>query len=516
MKIVTNTLQSAIYQYNHIIHFKTFQTLSILQKRSNESCSRFIQSIIACLPLYDPLKSFQIRTQLNDTENEKYHSIYDIHEEFRRFQIEENWKVCDYNKNYEICKTYSEYLIVPKTISKETVAASAAFRVNGRVPALTWIHPITKHTLLRSSQPKIGFSGKSDDDFILLFTEAGETYLHIFDCRDFVAGFGNKVFKQAGYESSSTYTFCEVEFLNLPNIHKVREEFRQLYELIMSIEKVGVQLPSSSDTNNDSNGMKQKENEIQKKEQFNFNYSIEVIDIETKQSKEKEMKEKREQKKQIPLSTMTSLHQCEWMKNIQSLLQSSQRVSQQIINKSCLIHCSDGWDRTSQICSLVQLLLDPFYRTIKGFIILIEKDFVSFGHQFQKRLGISHDNENTSPIFLQFLHCVHILVKQNPLQFEFNDDLLKFLADESMSIQYITLAFNCVREREEFMKKDEKKYKSLWDYVLNTTQFINPLYDSNKYSFKMYYSDYALHLDTDEQFLSKWLEYYARYIWKKK
>lgn len=32
-----------------------------------------------------------------------------------------------------------------------------------------------------------------------------------------------------------------------------------------------------------------------------------------------------------------------------------------------LVHCSDGWDRTSQLTSLAQLLLDPYYRTIDGF-----------------------------------------------------------------------------------------------------------------------------------------------------
>ena len=32
-----------------------------------------------------------------------------------------------------------------------------------------------------------------------------------------------------------------------------------------------------------------------------------------------------------------------------------------------LIHCSDGWDRTAQLSSLAQLLLDPYYRTFEGF-----------------------------------------------------------------------------------------------------------------------------------------------------
>ena len=32
---------------------------------------------------------------------------------------------------------------------------------------------------------------------------------------------------------------------------------------------------------------------------------------------------------------------------------------------SVLVHCTDGWDRTPQITSLAQILLDPYYRTIE-------------------------------------------------------------------------------------------------------------------------------------------------------
>jgi hypothetical protein len=54
---------------------------------------------------------------------------------------------------------------------------------------------------------------------------------------------------------------------------------------------------------------------------------------------------------------------------------------------NCLVHCSDGWDRTSQLCSLAQIIIDPYYRTIKGFMVLVEKDWIYFGHQFAKRIG---------------------------------------------------------------------------------------------------------------------------------
>lgn len=36
---------------------------------------------------------------------------------------------------------------------------------------------------------------------------------------------------------------------------------------------------------------------------------------------------------------------------------------------SVLIHCSDGWDRTAQLSAIAQMIVDPYYRTIEGFIV---------------------------------------------------------------------------------------------------------------------------------------------------
>lgn len=55
---------------------------------------------------------------------------------------------------------------------------------------------------------------------------------------------------------------------------------------------------------------------------------------------------------------------------------------------------------THQISALAQVLLDPFYRTIDGLMVLIAKDFVFFGHQFRSRIG-GHDPAESSPVFLQ-------------------------------------------------------------------------------------------------------------------
>lgn len=48
-----------------------------------------------------------------------------------------------------------------------------------------------------------------------------------------------------------------------------------------------------------------------------------------------------------------------------------------------VVHCSDGWDRTCQLTSLAMLMLDGYYRTIRGFEVLLEKEWLSFGHRFQ-------------------------------------------------------------------------------------------------------------------------------------
>jgi hypothetical protein len=89
--------------------------------------------------------------------------------------------------------------------------------------------------------------------------------------------------------------------------------------------------------------------------------------------------------------------------------------------------------------------MDPYFRTLEGFIVLIEKDWLMFGHQFGLRSGLISKNKSEdefSPIFLQWLDCVHQIVWQFPLAFEFNLELINFLADNMFNGKYGTFLFN--------------------------------------------------------------------------
>ena len=76
---------------------------------------------------------------------------------------------------------------------------------------------------------------------------------------------------------------------------------------------------------------------------------------------------------------------------------------------SVLVCLENGWDATAQVVSLAQLLMDPHYRTIDGFRLLVEKDWLAFGHPFSRRGQhvTDCDQADMSPVFLQFLDCVH-------------------------------------------------------------------------------------------------------------
>lgn len=72
-----------------------------------------------------------------------------------------------------------------------------------------------------------------------------------------------------------------------------------------------------------------------------------------------------------------------WLEHLKLILDGCVKICERINSgQTVLVHCSDGWDRTPQLTSLSMILLDHYYRSLRGFQVLVEKEWLSFGHKF--------------------------------------------------------------------------------------------------------------------------------------
>lgn len=171
-----------------------------------------------------------------------------------------------------------------------------------------------------------------------------------------------------------------------------------------------------------------------------------------------------------------------------------------------MIHCSDGWDRTAQLSGLALLMLDPYHRTIEGFQVLIEKEWISLGHKFQQRYGHGdgkHSDDQRAPIFLQFIDCVWQITQQFPCACQFNEYFLITILDHLYSCLFGTFLCNSEAQR----KKEQIKEStvSLWSFI-NSQQmeYINPLYSPELH-------DHVLFPVASMRRLQLWNGYYLRW-----
>uniref|UniRef100_A0A5F8G7P3 Phosphatidylinositol-3,5-bisphosphate 3-phosphatase MTMR2 n=1 Tax=Monodelphis domestica TaxID=13616 RepID=A0A5F8G7P3_MONDO len=318
-----------------------------------------------------------------------------------------------------------------------------------RRQVLSWIHPESQATITRCSQPMVGVSGKrskEDEKYLqaIMDSNAQSHKIFIFDARPSVNAVANKA-KGGGYESEDAYQNAELVFLDIHNIHVMRESLRKLKEIVY---------PNIEETH--------------------------------------------------WLSNLESTH---WLEHIKLILAGALRIADKVESgkTSVVVHCSDGWDRTAQLTSLAMLMLDGYYRTIRGFEILVEKEWLSFGHRFQLRIGHgdkNHADADRSPVFLQFIDCVWQMTRQFPTAFEFNEYFLITILDHLYSCLFGT--FLCSSEQQRGKENLLKRTVSLWSYINSQLEdFTNPLYVS--------YSNHVLYPVASMRHLELWVGYYIRW-----
>ncbi|XP_065297962.1 myotubularin-related protein 10-B [Dermacentor albipictus] len=153
--------------------------------------------------------------------------------------------------------------------------------------------------------------------------------------------------------------------------------------------------------------------------------------------------------------------------------------------KHVLVREQTGADMTCVVVSLVQIFLDPYYRTQVGFQTLVDKEWVAAGHPFPERLdhlGQGRASPEAAPLFLFFLDCVWQLQAQFPAAFEFSESYLTNLWDCTHVGIYDTFLFGNNRQRWEVLKV--QPYRNVWDWVGPQSRlspqdlelFKNPLY----------------------------------------
>ncbi|CAJ0876746.1 464_t:CDS:10 [Entrophospora sp. SA101] len=334
-----------------------------------------------------------------------------------------------------------------------------------RFPVVCWKKG--HHVLMRSAQPMVGFfSSRGLEDEILIqevlgavseeeqemakakqkylgfeigsisdgkltrnsinFDEKCQMKMCILDARNFTSAFSN-IYKGGGYENIGFYPQnTTLEWLNLPNIHVISNAHSKLLREIAT---------NASSPN-----------------------------------------------------WFSVLESTGWLNCVAGLLKAAggkNGVVSKIVDddSSVLVHCTDGWDRTPQLVSLAQIMLDPYYRTLKGFRVLIEKEWMAFGHQFRARGELPTK-----------LSC-----KQFPTLFEFNDFLLLCLARASAGNSPYG-DFLCNSEFEREIIRLRERTRSIWSWVHEHRQCC--------FKFDHAWKKEVLRPETGARVITLWSDYY--------
>eukprot|EP00004_Rigifila_ramosa_P016485 TRINITY_DN3917_c0_g1_i5.p1 TRINITY_DN3917_c0_g1~~TRINITY_DN3917_c0_g1_i5.p1 ORF type:complete len:449 (+),score=75.96 TRINITY_DN3917_c0_g1_i5:900-2246(+) len=273
--------------------------------------------------------------------------------------------------------------------------------------------------------------------------------LLVVDCRPRVSAVANHA-TGAGYEHAVHYPNTVIEFMDIENIHAMRQSQALLAELCRAPEKETL--------------------------------------------------------------WHTGLDQSRHFHHLRCILLAAVRTATALARgQTVLVHCSDGWDRTSQVVALAQLMCDPFFRTLKGFAVLVEKEWIGSGHQFASRSGHgardlpdSPELHDRSPVFLQFLDCVHQLLAQHPGEFEFNYSYLVELADALYSCRFGTFLADNRQERQQ--RRLDEQTVSFWTYAeQHAARLSNPFWLANRASSAVLIPDCATRR------LRFWSEYFLRF-----
>uniref|UniRef100_A0A671Y556 SET binding factor 1 n=1 Tax=Sparus aurata TaxID=8175 RepID=A0A671Y556_SPAAU len=412
----------------------------------------------------------------------------------------EPFRISTVNRMYTVCRSYPGLLIVPQSIPDTTIHRICRCYRQNRFPVVCWRNSRTKAVLLRSAglhaKGVVGFF-KSPNAPTAVPSQADSTSLE------------QEKYLQAIISSMPSYSensdvWCfslavVIPLKTLPCLFvlltgkwgSIRGSGRlSAYNPDVGTRLAGKESPQPNGGPSEALFLRQQKAylyiigdkaQLKGGKQDSFQ-QWEVVPIEVCDVRQVKNSFKKLMKACVPSSSTSdpnmSFQRCledsEWM--LHRVLQVSVLVVELLdTGSSVMVSLEDGWDVTTQVVSLVQLLSDPYYRTFDGFRLLVEKEWLSFGHRFSHRGAqtLGSQSSGFTPVFLQFLDCVHQIHLQFPMEFEFSQYYLKFLAYHYVSNRFRTFLLDSDYERIElgvlYEEKGDRKTpqvcKSVWDYI---------------------------------------------------
>ncbi|CAM4805224.1 unnamed protein product [Rotaria magnacalcarata] len=351
-------IKDHIYLCTQCKYLRSF-TLTFFTENQCRYWLRKLTEIIAVPTRLGDLFAIKLASDIRKHE----HSYRDrFNDELIRLQLHRYpWRLTEINQNYELCPSYPKYCVVPSTIIDEEISEAAKFRSCRRFPTIVWRHS-NGAIIARASRPEVGWlsrRSKEDENMIQVIINACNGTL----TTNYIHGETNSnrlLILHAGRHDAAIenyakyYTDRDVQFMDLPDIHAISRSARMFLAT----------------------------NPAQCENWF---------------------------------SQLTSK---QWLHNLSLLITAASRVVANVDqhNRPVLVHCSDGRDHTPQIITLAEIMLDSYYRTINGFQILVQREWIQFGHKFGDRCGHGvdpNDPNERSPVFLQWLDCIYQLMMQN-------------------------------------------------------------------------------------------------------
>ncbi|XP_017275287.1 myotubularin-related protein 7a [Kryptolebias marmoratus] len=405
-----------------IIRCKNFQVLHLSIPREPDCHDVYLSLQRLSQPeSYEELYCFSYQPNVDEEVRRQEWAFLDLKADYSRMGLPNSlWKLSPVNQHYKVSNSYPADLFVPESATPPVIVGSSKFRSRGRFPALSYYSKGNHAAICRSSQPLSGFSARclEDEQMLeaILRSNPRSDFMYVVDTRPKLNAIANRAAGK-GYENEDNYSNIKFQFMGIENIHVMRNSQQKMLEVCE------LRSPSMSDF-------------------------------------------------------LEGLESSGWLRHIEAVMDAGVFIAKAVALEgvSVLVHCSDGWDRTAQVCSVACVLLDPFYRTLKGLMVLIEKDWVSFGHKFSHRCShLLGDPKEASPVADQFLECVWQLTEQFPCAFQYNEKFLIAIHSHIYSCQYGNFIGNSQRERTELRVRE--RTHSLWRYLwTNRADFTNPLY----------------------------------------